>query len=319
MSAPRYNKPSRSLKQAALRAARPAAVRSSAGANINSIGSGGDSSGGEEVDLSDFYTIEQVDTLLESVDASVAIGDAIESGTATRVLFLGAGGVLSQDDGLLFDSINDRLTVGAGSSGVGPRLVFNNHADISPRIDFNTTNDGLGLRIYCGGVEHWRFQSNGVLCGTGFGVGIVLGGGVGLIDGSAHLDLSRVNTGKIRINGASGATEPAIILGHTQGTADNLCITFVSSISAGVICGIDQGVSGQTGNLREWRNNLGVVLSSISENGYFMTRRNAAPVDGELAAGEMGVWFDSTDGAGKLKVKAKTANGTVVTGELPLI
>jgi hypothetical protein len=45
---------------------------------------------------------------------------------------------------------------------------------------------------------------------------------------------------------------------------------------------------------------------------------NAAPADGELAAGECALWFDQTDGAGKLMVKAKTANGTVVTAAIAL-
>ena len=45
---------------------------------------------------------------------------------------------------------------------------------------------------------------------------------------------------------------------------------------------------------------------------------NAAPADGELTAGDVALWFDQTNGAAKLMLKGKTANGTVVTGNVPL-
>lgn len=45
---------------------------------------------------------------------------------------------------------------------------------------------------------------------------------------------------------------------------------------------------------------------------------NAAPPSAELAAGQMALWLDATNGAGKLMVKAKTADGTVVTGSVTL-
>ncbi len=50
----------------------------------------------------------------------------------------------------------------------------------------------------------------------------------------------------------------------------------------------------------------------------FMTALHAAPADGALAAGDCALWFDQTNAAGKLMVKAKTADGTVVAGSLAL-
>lgn len=41
-----------------------------------------------------------------------------------------------------------------------------------------------------------------------------------------------------------------------------------------------------------------------------------APADGDLAANQCALWFDPTDGAAALMVKAKQANGTVKTGTL---
>lgn len=81
---------------------------------------------------------------------------------------------------------------------------------------------------------------------------------------------------------------------------------------------IFRGAASQANNLTEWRNNSDAVHGTVSENGYYTTRKNAAPADAELVAGEAAYWFDSTNGAAKFMVKAKTADGTVVTGSFNL-
>jgi hypothetical protein len=45
---------------------------------------------------------------------------------------------------------------------------------------------------------------------------------------------------------------------------------------------------------------------------------NSAPADGDLAAGECAWWFDKTDGAAKLMIKAKQNDGTVKTASIIL-
>lgn len=90
------------------------------------------------------------------------------------------------------------------------------------------------------------------------------------------------------------------------------------AIAVGDITLIARGFTAQTGNLQEWRDVSSNVLSTITENGYFTTRKITIIADAELAASEVALWFDSTDGAGKLKIKGKTANGTVVVGEVAL-
>jgi hypothetical protein len=45
---------------------------------------------------------------------------------------------------------------------------------------------------------------------------------------------------------------------------------------------------------------------------------HAAPADGDLTAGECALWFDQTNGAAKLMIKGKSADGTVVTGNVAL-
>lgn len=45
---------------------------------------------------------------------------------------------------------------------------------------------------------------------------------------------------------------------------------------------------------------------------------DTAVADGDLAANQVALFFDPTNGAGKLKIKGKTADGTVVAGEVAL-
>lgn len=53
-------------------------------------------------------------------------------------------------------------------------------------------------------------------------------------------------------------------------------------------------------------------------NGLLIRGPHAAPADAEMNAGDLMFWFDKTNGAAKLMVKAKQANGTVVTGQVAL-
>jgi hypothetical protein len=62
----------------------------------------------------------------------------------------------------------------------------------------------------------------------------------------------------------------------------------------------------------------GTTALAVSKTGYLIVKLNAAPADAELAAGDMALWFDKTNGASKLMVKAKQADGTVKTGALAL-
>jgi hypothetical protein len=66
------------------------------------------------------------------------------------------------------------------------------------------------------------------------------------------------------------------------------------------------GVLGKVGDLK------------VTAGGYLVIARNSAPADASLAAGDLALWFDQTNGAAKLMLKGKSANGTVVTGNVAL-
>lgn len=63
--------------------------------------------------------------------------------------------------------------------------------------------------------------------------------------------------------------------------------------------------------------NGNTVLNAITTYGVLAAVHDA-PADNLLVAGHAAIWFDQTNGAGKLMIKAKTANGTVVTGQVAL-
>lgn len=56
----------------------------------------------------------------------------------------------------------------------------------------------------------------------------------------------------------------------------------------------------------------------LDKSGRAVISVHSAPADGDLAAGECALWFDQTNGAAKLMVKAKQADGTVRTGSVNL-
>jgi hypothetical protein len=90
--------------------------------------------------------------------------------------------------------------------------------------------------------------------------------------------------------------------------------------------------SGAALSVSDSPSNDGVVLSSAGGVAFLSSSKqvfqatptacvlhyDAAPADGELVAGDVALWLDATDGAAKLMVKAKTANGTVATAAIAL-
>jgi hypothetical protein len=56
----------------------------------------------------------------------------------------------------------------------------------------------------------------------------------------------------------------------------------------------------------------------VLQRGAVVTAQHTAPDDAQLNTGDMSIWFDQTDGASKFMIKGKSADGTVVSGEVAL-
>jgi len=74
----------------------------------------------------------------------------------------------------------------------------------------------------------------------------------------------------------------------------------------------------QTVDMLAVTSNANAVLSRFNKEGYFMTRKVAAPADADLANGELAVWLDATPGATLAMFRAKDSGGTVRSGSLAL-
>lgn len=113
-----------------------------------------------------------------------------------------------------------------------------------------------------------------------------------------------------------GGTMSASFHNQNKTTRNALMVTNYSTTASTLYI---IGAAGQTGNQLVMFASDGTTMQSrFDKNGHFMTRKTAAPADSDIAAGEMALWFDSTNGAAKLMVKAKQADGTVRTGSVAL-
>ncbi len=125
------------------------------------------------------------------------------------------------------------------------------------------------------------------------------------------------NTERVRITAGGN-----VLIGTTADDGTNkLQVTGPSIINTGGAANkglIAKGAASQSGNLFEAQDSASTIYGTITENGYWTTRKTAAPADAELTAGELAFWFDATNGAAKAMFKAKQADGTVRTGSLAL-
>lgn len=99
---------------------------------------------------------------------------------------------------------------------------------------------------------------------------------------------------------------------------DTSAVVSVVTADAALKGQVVRGRASQAGNLQEWQGSAGAVLSTVSENGYFTTRKTSAPADAELSNSEAAFWLDDTPGTTVFKIKAKDSTGTVRTGSVSL-
>lgn len=58
------------------------------------------------------------------------------------------------------------------------------------------------------------------------------------------------------------------------------------------------------------------IWTQVIGGGAVVLGGNSAPADADIATGQAVLWFDKTNGASSLNVKAKEADGTVVTATI---
>lgn len=134
--------------------------------------------------------------------------------------------------------------------------------------------------------------------------------------GSNSINVNCYQTSGTFVVGTPHATTQCLINGSGGATVPHNHLDLFNANPAVVPLTVRQALT-PTVPHQIWSDSTGARLSAIHK-GYFMTRRNTIPADADLATNDLALWFDNTNGAGKLMVKAKTANGTVVTGSVTL-
>jgi len=165
------------------------------------------------------------------------------------------------------------------------------------------------------------------------GIGTTPGTKLDLIDSSGY------GEGAIRILSGGAGNSASYTIGRT--TAEGLFAIagsagywHQSAVAGDVILRGDSNLilaagGNVAGQLIYFKNNGNIGIGTTSPGkkldvagyvrgiGLFNTL-NSAPADGDLAAGECAWWFDKTDGAAKLMIKAKQNDSTVKTASISL-
>lgn len=188
-----------------------------------------------------------------------------------------------------------------------------NIASASANVSILTTdakNPDVGGSLGLGGVSAGIINNYAVLSGRHDGSNY---GGYFKI--STPNPTTANHTEAIRIVAATNDLPGQVGIGENSPQTAQL---FIKSADPARRVNIVKAAASQSADMVEYRKSDDTVYATVNENGYATTRKNAAPADGELVAGEAAYWFDSTNGAARFMIKAKQANGTVVTGSIPL-
>ncbi len=164
-------------------------------------------------------------------DGAVRFDGGVTFGTltATRVVFAGTGGVLTDDAGLVYDAANDKLTI-TGTAGEHLRLAY----DGSNYVDLRSTSAGALVLTPSGsnvsfdkstaGAPNYFICSNSsntagadatyraIVGGTSGGDAVCLFSIPGVVDWSFGFDNSDSDSFKVSASGALGSSDRLTIL-----------------------------------------------------------------------------------------------------------
>jgi hypothetical protein len=114
-------------------------------------------------------------------------------------------------------------------------------------------------------------------------------------------------------------SERLTISGLGGNTAD-LVVSDTASAGQAVLLRSPDSVRVTSDSAQVWGRTANALrrIFRLADDVGILTSTTAAPNDAALNAGELAIYFDSTNGASALKVKAKTTNGTVATATVPL-
>jgi hypothetical protein len=221
-------------------------------------------------------------SIVTGASATFATGVWIASASTSQAWVFDAVGDVATED----VTVSDDLTVG-GDFDVGGDAIIADDLTVTagPLALLSDTTTNLSGITLGSAADTQVYRS---------GVGQVTINGSGGYAGQLALGAELMANSYVRFNNAGG--EATGILGHDG-----------SSGAAALVLG-----SGLDVFIKR------VAASVLLSNAAVATSRTTIPADGDLSAGQMAIWFDATNGAAKLKIKAKEAGGTVRVGEVAL-
>lgn len=162
---------------------------------------------------------------------------------------------------------------------------------------------------------------------------------IGDWDASGHMELGYGGhgvaldpTGYVRVNGDPAqiaAGDPLLFVAVLSGGAPLVCVMRGGGRTATIGAGAEGDKVLELNSDESTVDGADVVYVSgapdynggefrVTAGGAPVVGQVVAPADANLRAGQVAIWFDATNGAAKVKFKGKTADGTVVTGQVAL-
>lgn len=193
----------------------------------------------------------------------------------------------------------------------------------SKGVDFThwDNDSNVFARIYPGGLT----VGNALQASSATLAMVAPAGGYGSVltmqhNGSTALSLVTNSASNVALSINGNATlrlyDKRIAIG---GIDVNSAAVIAQESSGGDVFIARDGPAGQTGQFFAARDAAGTVTYwRVSSLGHMHVAKTSAPPDAYINAGEAALWFDSTNGAAKLMIKAKQADGTVRTGSVAL-
>jgi hypothetical protein len=241
---------------------------------------------------------------------SIALGNATASGIASFALGTSASA-----------SANGALALGQSASATGTGAIAIGRAAAAGANEFVSgcpVSQGFQItNVYFGSGKTDAAPVSYTINGTG-------GSGTDVAGGTLNLAGGR-GTG----TGAGGNVVLRVAPAGTTGTALNALVdvvtispatqnVLITATAPGLKGLVVKATTSPTANRQEWQDSAGTPDCTVSENGYFTTRKTAAPADAELSNSEVALWLDATAGRPWVRWKAKDSAGTVFAGRVPL-
>ncbi len=212
---------------------------------------------------------------------------------------------------LVYDGTNMQMMSLLGNAPVSSpsapanSVQFNNSSAFGGSADF-TWSPGL---VIGDTTTPANFAHHGIRVGSGLGLGVY-----SIVTGTtpiAFYGIAQATTAQTTATGVIASVEATAALTDSFGV--HVFSGFISGAGS-ITNNYGLYIADQDAGTNNWAIKTGLGTNYFGDT--IILHRLTAPTDGELSVGDIAFWFDDTNGAAKLMLKAKQADGTVKTGSV---